>query len=339
MMLAVWTWSNNPAYARKPLLIKEYQKFTPVLEQVDLGKLKIEGHSDTAEGINYNCALITKNLCVAVGSDLDSKNERVLNKLDFGKRLYFIEKNSGNFRVKYKSRGAADAWQRFLTYYRHPTDGSVIILADDYDESAYGTTVFIAKAGQVLDVGRFYLQVAAKPQDRSEILPFLKIRQEGEQIVFRFTVDIDKYTNDDFSYVRISKDKIYYTYNKLGFQEFIDDQPTSVNKADKDLPDKIIASKKVHGRLSRIISGDYFYAQISTKYGEETFLIDGNEDCFMRKHSKEQLSIEYDVLDRYTQQADGYRRVNIIRNITTRKTSLKKWRMTLAKNKLGQCNH
>jgi hypothetical protein len=116
-------------------------------------------------------------------------------------------------------------------------------------------------------------------------------------------------------------------------------QLTSFNKAEKDLPDKIITSKKVRGRFIKIISGDYFYAKVSTKYGEETFLIDGNEDCFLSKHPKEQLLIDYDVLDRYTPQASGYRRVNVIRNITARKTSLKKWRMTLAKNKLGECNN
>jgi hypothetical protein len=182
MVLSVWTLSNNPAYARKPLPIKEYQKFSPVLERINLRKLKIDelGTIDAAGRLNANCASIAKNLCVVVGYELD---------------------------------------------------------------------------------------------------------------------------------------------------------------LEKELPDKIITSKKVRGRLIKIISGDYFYAQVSTKYGEETFLIDGNEDCFMRKHSKEQLSIDYDVLDRYTPQASGYRQVNIIRNITTRRTSLKKWRMTLAKNKLGQCNH
>jgi hypothetical protein len=341
MVLAVWTLSSNPAHARKPLQINEYQKFTPVLEQVDLVKLKIDESStrDSTRENNYNCASIAKNLCVAVGYDLDRQGEEVAKQSDFGKRLYFIEKINGNFRVKYKSRGAADAWQRYVTYYRHPTDGSVIILADDYDETAYGTAVFIAKANQILDAGRFHVMVAAKPQDQSAILPFIKIRQEGDQTIFTFTVDVDKYTDNESSYIRIPKEKIYYAYNELGFQEFIDNQPTSLHKAEKDLPDKIITSKKLRGRLIEIISGDYFYAKVSTKYGEETFLLDSNEGCFLSKHPKEQLLIYYDVLDRYTPQASGYRRVNVIRNITARKTSLKKWRMTLAKNKLGECNN
>jgi hypothetical protein len=118
-----------------------------------------------------------------------------------------------------------------------------------------------------------------------------------------------------------------------------DNQPTSLHKAEKNLPDKIITSKRVLGRFVEIISGDYFYARISTKYGEKIFLIDSNEDCFLRKHPKEKLSINYDVIDRYTTQANGYRRVNVIREITTRKTSLKKWRMILAKNKLSQCQN
>jgi hypothetical protein len=182
MMLSVWTLSGNPAHARKPLQISEYQKFMPGLEQIDLGQLKIDESS----------------------------------------RIY----------------------------------------------SAMGNN-----------------------------------------------------------------------YNRASITNLNDSQLTSFNKAEKDLPDKIITSKKVRGKLIETIWGDYFYAEVSTKYGKELFLIDGNEGCFLSKHPKEQLLIEYDVLDRYTPQANGYRRVNIIREITTRKTSLKKWRTTLAKNKLSQCQN
>jgi hypothetical protein len=45
----------------------------------------------------------------------------------------------------------------------------------------------------------------------------------------------------------------------------------------------------------------------------------------------------YDVLDRYTPQMGGYRRINVIRNITSRKTNLKKWRRTVTQKEQDQC--
>jgi hypothetical protein len=50
------------------------------------------------------------------------------------------------------------------------------------------------------------------------------------------------------------------------------------------------------------------------------------------------LLIDYDVVDRYTSHAGGCKQVNIIRNITTRKTTLQKWWCTVTKAELGRCD-
>jgi hypothetical protein len=104
-------------------------------------------------------------------------------------------------------------------------------------------------------------------------------------------------------------------------------------------PDRIIASKTIRGKFIDLVSGDYLYAEISTARGENTFLIDGDEYCFLQQYPKEQLRIDYDVVDRYTPQAGGYRRVNIIRNITSRQTNLRKWRRTLTKKVIDKCEN
>jgi hypothetical protein len=105
----------------------------------------------------------------------------------------------------------------------------------------------------------------------------------------------------------------------------------------KQLPDRIISSRKIRGKFLRKVWGDYLYITVSTKSGEKVFLIDGNEDCFLIQNLTEQLAIDYDVLDRYTPQMGGYRRVNVIRNITSRKTNLKKWRRTVTQKEQDQC--
>jgi hypothetical protein len=105
----------------------------------------------------------------------------------------------------------------------------------------------------------------------------------------------------------------------------------------KQFPDRIISSRKIRGKFLRKVWGDYLYITVSTKSGEKVFLIDGNEDCFLIQNRTEQLVIDYDVLDRYTPQMGGYRRVNVIRNITSRKTNLKKWRRRVTQKEQDQC--
>jgi hypothetical protein len=118
----------------------------------------------------------------------------------------------------------------------------------------------------------------------------------------------------------------------LGGLVFVGFRESSANQ------DKFIASKKMQGRVTKILWGDYLYAHVMGEAGEVQFLINGDEDCFLRKHRGELLAIDYDVVDRYTPQASGYRDVNIIRNASTAQTSLKAWRDRVTEQELQKCD-
>jgi hypothetical protein len=102
-------------------------------------------------------------------------------------------------------------------------------------------------------------------------------------------------------------------------------------------PDRLMQSKKVKGRLIEMIWGDYRYAFFATKTGKVTFLINGNEDCFLSKYKNEELSIDYDVIDRYIPQAAGYVQVNVIRNIQSKTTNLAIWRRSFTQEEFNKC--
>ncbi len=113
--------------------------------------------------------------------------------------------------------------------------------------------------------------------------------------------------------------------------------PTNTLVSAAKRPDRIIQSKKVKGRLKKLIWGDYLYAFVTTKKGQITFLINGNESCFLRQYQKEELSINYDVVDRYIPQASGYRRFNIIRQVQSKTTNLATWRKSVTQKELNRC--
>jgi hypothetical protein len=115
-----------------------------------------------------------------------------------------------------------------------------------------------------------------------------------------------------------------------------DRKPLSVSdrlaQNDSKFPDRILSSKTLRGRFVKVLQGDYFYVTVSTTKGEEIFLLNGYEHCFLTKYAKESVKIDYDVV------AGGYRQVNIIRNITTRQTTLQKWQRTATKKALKACD-
>jgi hypothetical protein len=103
-------------------------------------------------------------------------------------------------------------------------------------------------------------------------------------------------------------------------------------------PDRIVASKKLVGDFSEFIWGDYLYAKIRAKTGEEiSFMMDKNESCFLAEYKETQLTIAYDAIDRYIRQAGAYHRVNIIRAIETDGTNLAKWQRSLTTEQLEKC--
>jgi hypothetical protein len=103
-------------------------------------------------------------------------------------------------------------------------------------------------------------------------------------------------------------------------------------------PDRIVTSKKLVGRFSEFIWGDYLYAKIRAQTGEEiSFMMDKNESCFLAEYKETQLTIAYDAIERYIRQAGGYHRVNIIRAIETDGTNLAKWQRSLTTEQLEKC--
>jgi hypothetical protein len=311
-----------------------YQEIKPARRKVNLAKLNIENAlMDDQRNIdnNYNCIVIAKTLCLAIG------RETKLNAhdLEYGLRLFLIETNNSEPQILAKSTGGADTRGLMPKFYRHPNNDSLVVLTEDNFEDFDGVRIFSFWQSALQDIGRLRVSLI----DRS-ILPFVSIAQEGQNITFRFNQDLYR-EHDPGSQSPTRKYKynqIYYTYDGKVLQEFLNGKRLSkVAQTNRNFPDQVLSSKTIQGNFINLVSGDYLYAEISTTKGEKTFLIDGNESCFLQQYSKESLKIDYDVVDRYTRQASGYRQVNIIRNITTRRTNLQKWRRTVTKKTLAAC--
>jgi hypothetical protein len=304
---------------------QKYQEVKPLLETVDLSKLQIDDHSRFDKPGGKNCAVIQQNFCITIGKNLNDSGS---------KRLFLIENVKGKLKVRYQSKDVGDAYNLSPNFYRHPRDRSWLILAESGTEYSWGAEVFTINQDQVVNIGHLNVAVSGVGVNPSSVVPYTIISQEGVNTVFRFTRDlvIDPGGIND---IHIAKDKIHYIYDSERFQEIIEPEDSQWVAQKRQFMDKIIASKKMQGRFVKTIWGDYFYAIVSTKAGEEFFLIDGNESCFLIKYPNEPLLIDYDVVGRYT--PHGYQRVKIIRNVTTRKTTLQKWQRTVTKAELDRC--
>jgi hypothetical protein len=311
-----------------------YQEIKPVRRKIDLAKLNIESAlMDDQRNINdnYNCVVVANDLCLAIGREPKPD----VHDLEYGLRLFLIETNNGESQVLAKSTGGNDTWGMMPKFYRQPGNDSLLILAEDNFEDFDGVRIFSFQQKSLKDIGRLRVSLI----DRS-ILPFILVAQEGQNITFRFNRDLYR-EHDPGSLLPTEKYKynqIYYIYDGKVLQEFLNGKrPRKVAQDNRNFPDQILLSKTIPGKFIKLVSGDYLYAKISTAKGEKTFLIDSNESCFLAQYPQESLKIDYNVVDRYTPQASGYRRVNIIRNITTRRTNLQKWRRTVTKKTLAVC--
>jgi len=89
-------------------------------------------------------------------------------------------------------------------------------------------------------------------------------------------------------------------------------------------PDKKVSSKSITGTLYGAQQGDYFHASVKNERElEVSFFID-DEICFLAQYPKIELTIEYDVIDRYFPEGGGYYPANIIQSISTR-SEQKRW--------------
>jgi hypothetical protein len=321
---------DNRTIGAQPLTSQKYQQVKPLLEKVDLGKLKINNHFRLNDSSGNNCAVVRPNFCIAIGRDLNTSSS------DHGIQLFLIEKAAGELKIRYQSKGSGDAYNLSPSFYRHPNNGSWVILAESGTEYSWGVRVFTINQDRVVNVGDLNVAVGGVLDNSSSVVPYTMVSQEGVNMVFRFTRDVVTDPGGNNTQY-IAKNKIHYTYDGQVFQEIIASEPNQIVAQKREFPDRINSSRKIRGKFLRKVWGDYLYITVSTKSGEKVFLIDGNEDCFLIQNRTEQLAIDYDVLDRYTPQMGGYRRVNVIRNITSRKTNLKKWRRTVTQKEQDQC--
>jgi hypothetical protein len=313
-----------------------YPEIKPARRKVDLGKLKIDNalmDDQRNTDDNHNCVVLSKTLCIAIGHDRTHRYQPDTAAGDYGLRLFLIEKTNEGFQIRYKSTGAKDIWGMMPKFYRHPTNGSILILAELNFEYFDGMEVFIFQDETVKDIG--YLDVAI---EGNSILPYTQIHLEDNITIFRFSREVYLHPNGLEPPKKLNADQIYYTYDGKSLKEFLHGKAgVMMAQNQRQFPDKIVATKMIRGRFVSIVQGDYFYAKIKTASGVKTFLIDGNESCFLQQHPQESLRIDYDVVDRYTPELNGYRRINIIRNITSRLNNLQRWRRTVTKEALAAC--
>lgn len=92
----------------------------------------------------------------------------------------------------------------------------------------------------------------------------------------------------------------------------------TVAAEDLSHPDKKVSSQTITGTLHDAQQGDYFHASVKNERELEVSFFVDDEICFLAQHPKIELTIEYDVIDRYFPEGGGYYPANIIQSISTR---------------------
>jgi hypothetical protein len=93
---------------------------------------------------------------------------------------------------------------------------------------------------------------------------------------------------------------------------------------DAQHPDKKLGSKQVTGHLVAFQEGDYAHASVRGEKGSELSFFVDYEVCFLAKHREGVLIIEYDEIERFFTEGDGYFPANVIRSIAV-KGGEKRW--------------
>jgi hypothetical protein len=194
---------SHPALSIKPS-IKNYQRLNPVMMKVDLKNLKIDDRynlPDAELSPDRNCALVRPNLCVAIGLDLSvSKTKRGVN-------LFLIENINGKFKIRAKSVGSGSS----PTFYRHPSNGSWVILLDIDELEAYGFEAFILQNQNIKRTGYLDLDALDSRGNPSSVSPYVTIHQEGASIIIRFIRDV-RLERDGLPPVQVMAGKFEYVY-------------------------------------------------------------------------------------------------------------------------------
>jgi hypothetical protein len=316
-----------------------------LVQQIDLTTHKIK-KAAYGEDFIVDCYSLTKNLCVAIGIDTEQNDHRTA---DAGLRLFLVENNNHNIKIRYRSKGSNGSYILSPTFFKNSANNSWVILAETGAEYTDGVRTFVfdpaafPRPYQLMEIGKLNVGVEEKYQtfaNLSSVVPHTKIDvRDEETIIFSFTQDV-VFDPGGQNEQKISQDKIRYIYKSGQLQEVIDQNSASLPKTisqPTEHPDRIIQSKKVQGRFIKSIWGDYLYSFVGTKSGEIQFMINSDESCFLRQHRQSELSIDYDIVDRYIPQASGYGHYNIIRNVQSKKTNLATWLKSVTKKELDQC--
>ncbi len=95
--------------------------------------------------------------------------------------------------------------------------------------------------------------------------------------------------------------------------------------------DQILLKQQILGKLNYFEWGDLFHGIVRTKNGgEENFIANMDDSCFLAQHKQEWLKIEYNLVCYSLPDQGGIYPLNVITQIQTRNTDLKSWVKKLA---------
>jgi hypothetical protein len=323
------SWLSIGCAKPTPPITGTYKKADhPPIQEIDLTADHIQA-SAFKSNPKIDCYFLQTNFCVAIGIDMAQNDHRDHRPDNFGLRLFLVEQTNGRFKVRDRSTGSGSSYILSPTFYRNTGDESWVILAGTGSEYSWGNRVFRFKDNAMTDVGT--LNVAfkqafgkVKTNDQTNtitnevsIAPYTVISTVNNSLVFSFTQNVEHNPGRD-AQKPIAKERIRYIYSNGKLQEVIDPEPTA------KFPDglrptgghRVLASKTLQGQFKQLQQGDYLYATVTTKTGNVTFLIDGHESCFLQQTQGQDLTIQYDAIERYAPELSGYRSVNVIR-VTT----------------------
>jgi hypothetical protein len=324
----------------------------PTVQQIDLSADRIQTSAFKSDP-KVDCYFLRSDVCVAIGVDMAQNDHRDRNPDNYGLRMFLVEKTNGTFKVRQRSTGSGSSYILSPQFYRNAGDESWVILAEMGMEYSIGNRVFIFKDNTLADVGK--LNVAVKKTfgqsktngvttgitNEVSIAPYTVLSTVNHSLVFSFTQDVEHNPGGE-GQKTIAKARIRYIYSPAHhqgkLQEVIDPEKTTASSPPGGRPtDRQPVSKTLQGQFKTLEQGDYLYAVVTTPTDAVTFLIEGDESCFLQQTKGQPLTIQYDQLERYTREMGGYRSVNIIREIRSPQSDLRTWQGQVTPAQLARC--
>lgn len=140
------------------------------------------------------------------------RNSKKDSKKDYGLRLFLIEKIKVKPVIRFQSHGAGDCYYMRQSVFKNvKAEKPLIILAEAGAEFSYGVGVYLLSDMQMKYIGE--LDVTVNEDDTpSSAVPFIKITEKGDQLIFTFTKDV-LILQDNGEYKVISKNRLRYRYS------------------------------------------------------------------------------------------------------------------------------